>query len=209
MSKKQDIKNAYEKFCLAEGSQHIASEFAIEKINELVKIFRVERILEVGLGIGSISGIILAVNKDKKLIYMGTEANNFCLKALRDNLGEDYNRLTIISDLTQISVLNKFDLIIIDGKDQNLNIAKDLISYHGIIAIEGDRISQLDSLQKFFPNHRYVHLISLNKNESFSPFPITNWQGGLKVIFINPTGFQKLWWVKEKISTKLKYWMFR
>lgn len=209
MSKKPDIKYAYKEFCLAEGSQHIASEFAIEKLYELVENFRVERILEVGLGIGSISGIILAVKRGKPLDYTGTEANNFCLNALPDNLKEDYHRLNIVSDLTKFSSNNKFDLIVIDGKDQNLNIVKDLISDHGIIAIEGDRISQLDSLQKFFPKHKYVHLISLNKNKSYSPFPTTHWQGGLKIIFKNPTGCQKLWWAKEKLSTKLKYWLIR
>ncbi len=209
MSEKQRIRYAYEKFCLAEGSQHIASEFAIEKINQLVKKFHIERILEVGLGIGSISGIILAVNRGKKISYTGTEANHFCLKALPDNLKEVYHRLNIVADLTKLSFNNKFDLIIIDGKDQNLDIVKDLISEHGIIAIEGDRISQLDSLQEFFPNHKYVHLISKDKNPSYSPFPSTQWQGGLKIIFIKPTAFQNFWWIREKISTKLKYWMIR
>ena len=115
--------NLYQSFCEAEGSQHIASEYAIEKINGLVGKFRIKGILEVGLGIGSISGILLAVNRNKsELDYSGTEANDFCLGALPKNLKEDYNRLQKYSDLTKIPANKKFDLIIIDGKDHKLQI---------------------------------------------------------------------------------------
>ncbi len=207
MKRNEQHSNLYQSFCKAEGSQHIASEYAIEKIIGLVEKFRIKEILEVGLGIGSISGILLAVNRKKPdLDYTGTEANDFCLEALPENLKEDYSRLRIYSDLTEIPSNKKFDLIIIDGKDQNLQAIKGLISVNGILAIEGDRMPQQDSLQELFPDHKYVHCISSEKNNSYSPFPATHWQGGLKIIFINPTGSQKLWWVREKISTKLKYW---
>jgi hypothetical protein len=210
MKRNQQQSKLYQSFCEAEGSQHIASKYAIGKINGLVDKFRVKRILEVGLGIGSISGILLALNRNKtKLDYSGTETNDFCLKALPINLKENYNRLKIYSDLTEISNDKKYDLIIIDGKDHNLQAIKGLISDNGILAIEGDRIPQQDSIQELFPVHKYVHCISLKKNKSYSPFPATHWQGGLKIILINPTGFQKLWWVREKIYTKLKYWLVR
>jgi hypothetical protein len=207
MRRNEQQTTLYQSFSAAEGNQHIASEYAIENLNRLVQKFQVQRILEVGLGIGSISGIVLALNRNKtKLDYLGTEANDFCLKALPENLKEDYSRLKIYSNLTEIPSVTKFDLIIIDGKDQNLKVIEGLISKNGLIAIEGDRMPQQDSLQELFPNHKYVHLISLKKNKSYSHFPAEHWQGGLKIIFIDPTGFQKLWWVKEKISTKLKYW---
>jgi hypothetical protein len=210
MNKQEQILSLYKKFCFAQGNQHIASEYAIKKLNFLVKNFQIKSILEIGLGIGSISGILLALNRNKsELAYSGTEANDFCLKALPKNLKEDFNRLEIYSDITEIPVNKNFDLIIIDGKDQNLKFLKDLISQNGILAIEGDRIQQQDSLQELFPNHKYVHCISNEKNKTYSPFPTAQWQGGLKFIFINPTGFQKLWWIKEKISTKLKYRLFR
>jgi hypothetical protein len=207
MKSNEEQYNLYLSFCEAEGNQHIASEYAIEKIDGLVEKFQIKGILEVGLGIGSISGILLAVNRNKpNFDYSGTEANNFCLNALPKNLKEDYNRLQIYSDLTEIPANKKFELIIIDGKDHNLLAVKDLISENGIITIEGDRMPQQDSLQELFPQHKYVHCISREKNKSFSPFSAAHWQGGLKIIFINPTVFQKLWWMREKISTKLKYW---
>ncbi len=209
MRNNEQQSNLYQSFCEAGGNQHIASEYAIDKLNRLLQKFQIQRILEVGLGIGSISGILLALNRKPDLNYTGTEANDFCLKALPENLKEDYSQLKIYSDLTEIPSDKKFDLIIIDGKDHNLQAVKDLISENGIIAIEGDRMPQQDSLQELFPDHKYVHLISLKKNKSYSPFLAAHWQGGVKIIFINPTGFQKLWWVKEKISTKLKYLLVR
>ena len=209
--KKNHLKSIlYKSFCEADGSQHIASEYAIEKINDLVGEFQVKSILEVGLGIGSISGIILELNRNKPdLDYYGTEVNDFCLNALPKNLKEDYNRLKVYPDLNEISAKAKFDLIIIDGKDQNLQVISRLISENGIIAIEGDRMQQQDSLMELFPNHKYVHCISREKNKSFSPFPPAHWQGGLKIIFINPNAFQKSWWLWEKVSTKLKYLFVR
>ncbi len=206
MKRNQELSNLHKIFCEADGNQHIASEYAIEKIIGLVKKFRVKRILEVGLGIGSISGILLAVNRNKPDIdYVGTEANDFCLNALPQNLKEDYRRLRIVSDLTEISADKKFDLIIIDGKDHNLQAIKGLISIDGILAIEGDRMPQQDSLQELFPDHKYVHCISLEKNKEYSPFSTENWQGGLKIIFVNPNLKQNFWWLKEKYFTKIKY----
>ena len=64
---------------------------------------------------------------------------------------------------------------------------------------------QQDSLQELFPQHKYVHCISLIKNKEYSPFSTENWQGGLKIIFINPTIKQAFWTFKEKCFTKIKY----
>jgi hypothetical protein len=200
----------YQSFCEADGCQHIASEYAIKKLDILVRRFQIQKILEVGLGIGSISGIILAINKNGiELDYTGTEANEFCLNALPENLKENYINLKIYSKLSEIPSNSRFNLIIIDGKDHNLEIVKDLISTNGIIAIEGDRMPQQNSLKEFFPQHKIVHCISIEKNKIYSPFPSEHWQGGLKIIFIKPTGSQKFWWMWEKISTKFKYFLVR
>ncbi len=210
MRRNEQQSTLYQIFCESEGNQHIASEYAIGKINGLVDKFRVKRILEVGLGIGSISGIILVLNRSEpNFDYTGTEANDFCLKALPENLKEDYNRLKIYPNLNVIPSDKKFDLIIIDGKDQNLNAIKELIFENGIIVIEGDRMPQQDSLLELFPDSKYVHCISREKNKSFSPFLSNQWQGGLKIIFINPTFSQKFWWMRERIYTKWKYWFIR
>lgn len=64
---------------------------------------------------------------------------------------------------------------------------------------------QQELLQELFPQHKYVHSIGANKNKSYSPFPASHWQGGLKIIFVNPTAAQSWWSLKEKIGMKFKY----
>jgi len=55
----------YKRFCEMEGSDCIASEFALETILKIIKIFNVNAILELGLGIGSISDTVLKYSEKK------------------------------------------------------------------------------------------------------------------------------------------------
>ncbi len=203
MVNKTEILRIYEKFCLAEGNQHVASEYSIVKLQDLIRKFNVKNVLELGLGIGSIAGTLLEGNR--QLLYTGTETNRFCLESLPKNLGRKFERLTIYPELNFVPENTKFDLVIIDGTDTNLSSLKKMLSKRGIIVLEGDRLRQQIVLQNIFPLHRMVHAISLRKNKDYSPFPSDDWQGGLKIIFTNPSGTQFAWWFKEKILTKLKY----
>ena len=196
------ISELYHKYSIAEGNQHIASEYAIIKLQQLVKTFEIKNILEIGLGIGSICGSLLAMNKNVK--YSGTENNSFCLKSLKNNV-QNYELLNIFPGIEDLKKNRLFDLIIVDGKDASLENIKRMISSSGIIAIEGDRMEQQKKLLEVFPKSRIVHCISLKKNKDYSPFPPESWQGGIKIIFINPDFKQKLWYLKNKIYTGIKY----
>lgn len=202
MKVKLTILEQYRKFSTAEGNLHIASEYAIFKLQELISRFRIRRVLEVGLGIGSIAGTLLEINKE--LSYSGTEKNDFCLDSLKKNLGKNYQYLEIYSGLENIPKNKEFDLVIIDGKDANLEVLKGLLSTRAILAVEGDRLPQQKILQEIFPDSIFVHSISRKKNRRFSPFPSTNWQGGIKIIFIKPTFSQRMWWLREKFKAKIK-----
>ncbi|MBZ9632365.1 class I SAM-dependent methyltransferase [Salegentibacter sp. LM13S] len=202
MRKQEQILTEYKEFCAAEGNQHIASEYAVIKLQDIIDSFGVENILEIGLGIGAIAGSLLPVNEHLK--YAGTEDNEFCLDALKTNLGEKYRKVEVFSELSEVPQI-KFDLIIIDGKDPDLAKIQQLVTQHGIIAIEGDRIPQQEMLRKYFPGQKYVHSISIKKNAAYSPFPQGQWKGGLKIIFVNPNLHQTIWWLREKVFTKLKY----
>ena len=203
MGSKEKLSQSYKKFCLAEGSQHIASEYAILKLQELISKFEIKDVLEVGLGIGSIAGSLLAVNEE--LSYTGTEANEFCLESLPQNLEKNYERLRLFPDLGAVPKDTGFNLVIIDGRDAELKNLKQLFAPGGIIVLEGDRLEQQELIREIFPSHRMVHAISLRKNNSYSPFPAKEWQGGLKIIFTNPSWKQHVWWIKEKLLTKIKY----
>ena len=83
MSKNQKLAETYyRKFANVEGNQYIASLYALKKILDLVAFNRPKKILEVGLGIGSISFSIIEFLKAKNAdyIYHGTETNEFCFK---------------------------------------------------------------------------------------------------------------------------------
>lgn len=196
------LEQVYRTFCKAEGNQHIASEFAVVKLSNLICRFKVKSVLEVGLGIGTIPCCLLKDFED--IEYTGTEENPFCLEVLKNNIYDRNLQVSIFSELSKVPD-RKFDLIIIDGSDSNLAQIKEYISRRCIVAIEGDRKLQEETLLKLFPNQRNVHSISVRKNGNYSPFPSDHWRGGLKIIFVNPNLYQKYWWVREKIVTKVKY----
>lgn len=200
---RNQLAETYKEFCELEGNMHIASEFAILKIQEIIEKAETKRILEVGLGIGSIAGSLLKVNPD--LEYWGTEFNDFCLDALEKNLGSHYQRLKLFKSITDLPKEVKFDLMIIDAHDENLVHLSNKISQSGIIIIEGDREVQQNFLLSHFPRSLYVHCISLKKNRPESPFCSKSWQGGIKVIFVDPTTRDYFVWLQEKLRTKIKY----
>lgn len=192
----------YERFCELEGSDYIASEFALETILKLIKNFDLNTILELGLGIGSISDTVLKYAKLKniKINYVGTEQNEFCLEALPNNV-LDYNQIELYKELSHIKN-KKFDLIIIDGYDDSF---KDIVAHckkHTIIFIEGDRKGQTESIRKIFPKNRYVNVVTLRKNKPYSHGggDINHYIGGGKLIFIDPTIKMKLFWFQEKVK---------
>lgn len=200
-------KNNYLKFSSFEGSQHIASEFAIFRLLEITRKFKISSVLEVGLGIGSISDTILTNTIKEKMIYVGTESNLFCLESLKKNLNKNaYDSLIIVPSIDKVIELRKqFDLVIIDGSyDSILSLANQL-GPNAIIAIEGDRLTQVNDLKAIFPNAKFVHSISLKKNDTNGVGLSGHWQGGIKLLFLNPNNYQLVYWLSEKIKTKLIY----
>lgn len=200
-------KKEYLKFCNYEGSQHIASEFAIVEILKLIKQFNITSILEIGLGIGSISSTVLSAFKDKDLVYVGTEGNSFCLDSLRKNLTlENYNRLEIVDSFSDAIELNKkYNLIIIDGSYDNFVNLKNQLDKNSIIVIEGDRKSQELDIKTIFPLSRYAELLSYKRNNVLSNKNPLHWQGGMKVFFLEPSLQQNIYWSIQKIKTKCGY----
>ena len=129
----------YKRFCAFEGSDFIASEFALETILEIISVFKVHSVLELGLGIGSISDTVLKFSKkeNKKISYVGTEKNEFCLNAIKKNI-IDYDHVELYAELNEIKK-KQFDLIIVDGYDATLQEIVAFCKKNTIIFIEGDR----------------------------------------------------------------------
>lgn len=192
----------YLEFSSFEGSQHIATEHAIYRILENIKINNSKNILEIGLGIGTIFGSVYYLNKS--INYSGTEDNTFCLNSLKENLKESYKDLNVFNSITSINN-KKFDLIIIDGKDESIDILPSLTENNCVLIIEGDRKEQEFKLKTLYPKSKYVHIISLSKNNSNGVFENDNYQGGVKVFFTNPTLKQLFYYYKHRWLTFLKY----
>lgn len=197
----------YKIFCSHEGSQYIASEFALEIILTLIEKFNVKSILELGLGIGSISDTVLqyAHTNSHEINYVGTEKNDFCLAALPKNV-IDFNRINVYAELSEIAN-QTFDLIIIDGSDAALH---DIVAYckpHTIIFVEGDRSAQTQTVLELFPKHKYVDIITLSRHKPYAhidKLQLNAYVGGGKLIFINPTFAMRVFWFQQKIATFIK-----
>ncbi|HMI07093.1 MAG TPA: hypothetical protein VK528_06085 [Flavobacterium sp.] len=121
MDYKEIAKENYKKFSFVEGNEYIASEYAIITILKLLADFKINSILEVGLGIGSISDTIFKYAKKRGIAidYTGTEANEYCLTALKSNVG-DYNDIHLYASISEIKGNPKYDFIIVDGSDESL-----------------------------------------------------------------------------------------
>ena len=197
----------YIKYSKAEGSEFIASEFALLKILELIRIYNLKRILEIGVGIGTISGSILkyAELSSSAVNYVGTENNDFCLAELPWNLEKLYDKISIYPEFSKIPKDQKFDLIIVDGKEAFLKGVSSSCSENAIVVIEGDRNDQVEVIKSIFPNSRFAPMVSILKNGNYSKKNSSEFRGGIKVIFTNPTAFQYLNWILIKLEMKVKY----
>lgn len=199
------VKKNYYRFCKLAGSEYIASEFALLQILKIIKIFEVKLVLEIGLGIGTISDTVLkmAKNSNVEIRYVGTEANEFCNNALKINV-EDYAKIEQYEYLDELNVENKFDLVIIDGQDNSLQEMAAKCKSRAIIFIEGDRKPQTKLIMSVFPKSRHVQVISLKRNKVYSHGDPTYFVGGGQLIFTNPNFRMKTYWFKEKIATYIK-----
>ena len=191
----------YYKFSFIEGNQNIANEYALKCILRLIKTFKIEKVLEVGIGIGCIADTILEYSTD--IEYTATEANEFCLNAIQKNISQ-INSICLHTNLAEIPKGNFFDLIIIDGTDDSLEKVKGMCKKISIIFLEGGRPLQLKMLKTIFPNVLYTQMISDYKNPNYGPFPSEDWSGGGQLIFPYPNTKMKFFYFKERIATYLK-----
>lgn len=201
MSNKRTSLECYQYFCEKEGNQDIAGVFALEKILDIIDLNKPKRILEVGLGIGSISYTVLKnyANSDREMIYHGTEANAYCLNALKETLGEYYKSISIYKDLDAVKSEEKYDLIIIDGSDEATEKIKNLIAENGVIFVEHGRADQTKIMKTVFPKHKHAACRTDFKNPKGGPFPEDKWCAGGQLIYVNPTFKQRLHYQKESI----------
>jgi len=193
----------YKQFSAFDGSDYIASEFALETIVDILDRFNITSVLELGMGIGSVSDTILKYNETnkKEILYYGTENNEFFLGALKKNV-KDYDKINLFSELKEINS-QKFNLIIVDGQDMSLNSIETYTKSNTIFFVEGDRSDQTKALKRIFPKSKHVNVITLRKNPPYAHGgnSTNNYIGGGQVIFKKPTSKMNYYFLKEKIRT--------
>lgn len=211
MNPAQIARNTYQHFSTKEGNQHIANVYALEKIVELAHKYEVKTVLEIGLGIGSISHALLSYAKEsgRSLRYIGTEANEFCLQSLPKNLEGAYQQLELYNNIEEVPADALPELIIIDGKDSSLSKVKAIAAPGAILFVEGFRLEQVKLLQSYFPKALSVVTIADFKNPPGGPFSQDSWAGGGCIIFTMPSAAQRWHYWVEKITTSLRYRIWR
>jgi hypothetical protein len=201
MNPMQLAEQTYLKFSKIEGNQHIAIEYALKCALRLIEDFQLKTILEVGIGIGCIADAIL--ESDPNLQYTATEANEFCINAIKKNVSQ-IERVKLYNYLNQIPENTYFDFIIIDGSDDSLAEIKRMCTPKTVIFIEGGRALQVASLKKIFPKVLHAEMLSDYKNPACGPFSSESWCGGGQLIFPYPNFKMRWYYWREKWATYLK-----
>ena len=201
MNYKQISQETYRKFANKQGNDHIAGDYALEEILRIVGKFNIKNILEVGLGIGSISDAILNFSQQNSLDinYSGTEANEFCLEQLPLNV-DRFNHIKLYAEISDIAGGNLFDFIVVDGSDALLFDVKKYCSKNAIIFIEGGRDSQVQILNRTFPDALFTRIMSIRKPPLYGPFQ-QRWSGGATIIAVNADRCQRRFIYEQKIRT--------
>ena len=191
----------FKKFSYFEGNQHIASEYALKCVLQLINDFNVKSVLEVGIGIGCIADSILEYSQE--IEYTATESNEFCLESIKNNVNH-IERVFFFDNLSQVPENKMFDFIIIDGSDSSLFKIKKMCKSNTVIFIEGGRSLQTNELKKIFPKILHAEMISDYKNPSYGPFSNKVWGGGGQLLFPFPSMKMKIYYLALKINTYFK-----
>jgi hypothetical protein len=201
MNLKEFTEKQYRKFSNVNGSQYIASEYALWRILKIIQIFKPKEILEIGAGIGTICDSILKRynNENYNLNVSAIESDQFCIQQLELNLGNEFNRLYLTENLSNLRS-GKFDLIIPD-----FTKIKTLIKDDGIILVEGDRKEQVNWLREQYSSALFAHSVSMWKNSKYSNRPTDELRGGVKLFFLKPGFMKKMYWLFLKIDAKIKF----
>ncbi len=201
-------REVFKLFSKKEGSQHIASAFALKGLESIIKKNEINYVFEFGIGIGTIPYLLGTVKKG--LIYFGTENNDYCIEQLKSNLKElesdfSFNHLTSYEEM---KTDQKFDLIIFDGAFKDSNFLKKIAHQKSIIFVEGDRSDQIKFITAVFPKALVSQSICNLKNSDFAFAPNKEqkrYVGGYTLIRLDNNFENKLKWFSEKLRTYFLY----
>lgn len=137
----------YSRFRELPGSRHIAKPAAIAALIKHIRRARPRSILEVGSGIGTLTYTILATLRSTghRARVVTVEDNEFCLDALRRNLGDQLSEVELRTSVADLSP-RSFDFLIVDGGTLERGGYIELLAPNGHILVEGGRGNQRDAM---------------------------------------------------------------
>lgn len=140
-------RDIYAEFRAKPESQHIATEFALVELANLVGRIKPRRVLEIGAGIGTITKLLLQ-HPDRPQYLTATEAHPVCLSELEKNLnGLSRSGYDLVQSAEQLDTGIEYDLVIFDGTlDDEKQYA--VFKPGTWCFVEGSRGKTIESLKK-------------------------------------------------------------
>lgn len=112
-----EVKEAHKFFAKQSGSQNITTVNTLQVLYEIFKTAKMNNIIELGGGIGTIDYFCL---KYSDTFIDICEDNDFCIKKIHENLSHFKGRYLIHHDKNNFSFsCNFYDLVIVDGAWEN------------------------------------------------------------------------------------------
>ena len=143
----------HRRFASRPGAEHIATRRALACLSAVVRLHEPTTVLEFGMGIGTITYLLLSTLPRLNLI--GLEANPFCLAQLDRNIPDELKpRLRIVTE-RNATLDGRFDLVVIDGRlpaTDNWSFLRQ----GTIVFVEGNRAGQCETLSQIASSKNLV-----------------------------------------------------
>jgi hypothetical protein len=156
----------YEEYEKANGDYAIASLFFLNELREIIRRERPGRILEVGVGVGTIPYAVREFQDT--LEYVGTEAFEPCIERL------GVHAPFVVHARCVRETEGWFDLIIVDGRDEDTHTLPERLRESGVILVENDRRDQVALIREAARRRRFVSFrkrpFSLDKAAGYTIF---------------------------------------
>lgn len=173
------------------GSEFIASADAIAGLQRLICTRRPRSVLEIGSGIGTLTFTILDAYralgvKDYRMVTV--EGNAFCVSQLRMNLANEPRPPHVVDDVGAIAG-EQFDLVIVDGGNEDDTRFLDFVAPRGMVFVEGYRAPQRSHIARSGRRYASANIRSLQQNHHR---PSSVWGGAYWLYKFEPTLVERL-----------------
>jgi hypothetical protein len=176
-------KAIFDFFKAQQGSDYIATQFAIHQLIKWLIRRKPRKILEVGAGIGTLTFAVCSCRGKFPFDFITIEWNQYCKDSLSRNLIDQVNEYKQISSLEDLEKIDLFDFIIIDGGEQDPNFICHL-ALNGTIFVEGFMDKK----------HQLIHECFLGRrNYIWTNFRSDNRKHGIWIFRFEPNFPERFW----------------